>query len=86
MWAGIEPGDQVVHSPIQIEFTSTGAVNVRVAGQWAGEFKGKKLRVACETPIADILIRREPCHPIPRNPASVPVDNLIVPAIPSHPA
>ena len=49
VWAGIEPGDQIVHSPIQIQFAANGAVNVRVAARWRKQFEGKKLRVACET-------------------------------------
>ena len=49
IWAGVEPGDQYVHAPVQLQFLATGAVNIRVAPKWVEQFKGKKLRVACET-------------------------------------
>ena len=49
IWAGVEPGDQIVQAPIQLQFLASGAVNIRVAPKWRRQFEGKKLRVACET-------------------------------------
>ena len=49
VWAGVQPGDQQVQAPIQIEFQADGSVDVRVASAWADNVKGMTLVATLET-------------------------------------